>query len=47
MVLVAGAGTVLLCFIAVAILGRLSRAPTAVPATLDAHAESVLSGDPQ
>lgn len=47
MVLVTGAGTVALCFLTVAIVGRLARAPSEVPDSLDQHAETVLSGDPE
>ena len=46
-VLIAGAGTVLLCFGAVALVGRFARPPGEVPAPIAQHAETVLSGDPQ
>ena len=46
-VLIAGVVTVLICFGAVALLGRLARGPVELPSVQDQRAESVLSGDPQ
>ncbi len=44
-VLIAGAGTVLLCFIATALLGRMGRPSVLAPAEAE-HARHVLAGDP-
>jgi malonate transporter MadL subunit len=46
MVIIAGAGTVLLCLICVPLLGRWGRPSAGLPRPDVDHAEHVLSGDP-